>query len=137
MIRSVISDDLPWMLILAKQRFNDIDESDTFNSLSNIIASKNCLIIRGNKAVVASHVYGWMCNHKIRYSEELFLASEGDSGWEIYQLLKKSIEWAKRQNARWYEFGVGDSSKTGKSLEPLAKRLGGLISRPNHYKVVF
>lgn len=136
-MRSVILDDLPWMMSLAKYGFNDIDESDTFNSLSNIISSKNCFIIRTDKAVIASHVYGWMCNHNIRYSEELFLASQGDSGWDVYQLLKKSIDWAKSQDARWYEFGVGDSSKYGKSLEPLAKRLGGLISRPNHYKVVF
>ena len=135
-IRIACPFDIPWMLDLASESFTDFNKSDTEDFLSEIMHLERCIIFRGNHDCVGAHVYEWPYNNSIRFSEELFMASDGKSGWELYDILKKIIAWARRKNVRWFDFHLGEASKTGKSLEPFAKRLGAIALGNNTYRVI-
>jgi hypothetical protein len=135
-IRVVTVNDLPWQLELARNNFNDIDESHTANFLTEIMQLPNCIVLRGNHACMAAHVYEWPYNQSVRFAEELFMASDGKNGWEIYLLLKEIIAWVRtRGNVRWFDFHLGEASNTGRSLEPFARRLGARSLGNNTYRV--
>jgi hypothetical protein len=137
MIRQCTDSDVEWMFETGNKKFSGHDKITSimmFHTLVNMPEDR-VIAIRGEDSFGIAHCFEWMYNPTIKIAEELVLAST-KSGWEIYNILKQMTAWARKQGATDFRFSLGDASRTGKSLEPFAKRLGAVEHYPT-YRVNF
>lgn len=123
-MRRCTSVDVNWLINLAQKKFKFIDEQDSHEFLSSVVDDPNCIVLRTDSACVGVICYQFPYNKNIMLAEDLFLASESSSGWELYFLMKAVLCILKVQGVREFKFDLSSFSRPGKSLEPLARRLG-------------
>lgn len=54
------------------------------------------------------------------------ICADDDAGWQVIKLLRASIEWARKRNAKCWRI----TSDTGYDLRPLAWRIGAREVNP-------
>lgn len=123
-VRQCTLNDVPWMVGLAKKKFFNINEQDTYEFLGSVIGDANSVILRSDSCCVGSIVYPFPYNRNILMAEDLFLTSDSNSAWEFYFLFKFMLHILESRGVREFKFDLSSFSSVRKSLEPLARRVG-------------
>jgi len=131
MIRKATIDDIDWMMLVAaaaKYPKGTYEKKACRKYLESIIGNKNCLLLRGEKAVMGAAVISYPYAPSIKFGITLPIASMGNSGSELLKMTKQILQWAKDGGATHFDF----AAVTGVDLGPLAKRFNGVPISPSY-----
>ena len=130
MIRKATLADIDWMMSVAAVAYpNGTYEEEAGRKYYELMMNnKNCLILRGEKAVLGAAIVSMPYAPSIKFGTTLPIASLGNSGLELLKMTKQILEWAKDKGATHFNF----AAITGVDLGPLAKRFNGVPISPSY-----
>lgn len=128
MIRRITPEDLDWVFGVARERYQDFDETAARAWAAQSLESPKLCAIRGEHGFALGAVNSpFYAPTRIR-AYAVFIASGPRAGFEPCQLLRFLVGWAREQGAESFHLGEG----TGQSLAPLAKRIGAMTDSESY-----
>lgn len=131
-IRLCTPDDVEWMISICERLWNNIDKKDAKNTLLSFINNPDCCVIRSDFAAGGVGIYGWEFNRSHLIGEELFVGSISKNPMEALKIYRFLCNWSKDRKAAMFKFSMSADSRSGKSLNPIAKRLGAVAINSNY-----
>jgi len=132
-IREITVEDLPWGLTLALKRYTGGD-FDLFGGLGAVLQAiklDTALAVRNEHGFLIGNITTTMWTPKRRTLHLLMLCVEEGHHWSAIELLRGSIEWARKRGCRRWLF----NSDTDHRVDALAFRVGA--QRAAVYEVNF
>jgi len=129
MIRKATPEDTEWLMDLACERYpKEFDVPSARDWLANAFTLPWMMILRGDHgAGIASVTRAFY--EKTYRGHMLFIACRANKSMEGYRIVRSLSEWAFACTAESFVI----SSATTYDLEPFAKRLGAVPSKPSFY----
>jgi hypothetical protein len=121
-IRAIADDDIPWIVELCRRRYAmaGYDFGGGLIALVQAMKLDTALAWRNDHAFLVGNTQARAWAPKHRTFHILAICSEEGHHWAGVELLRGSIEWAKRQGCeRWWI-----ASETEHGVEALALRVG-------------
>lgn len=126
--RTMVHDDIPWILSLAHERYGEFDPGGALTFLLQALRSPITLMLRTESAfLIANHVAPpWW--PKRRECHVMFLCAGEGAHWQAVGLLRESVAWARLQGCVRWRF----HSETGFAVDALCRRVGAHEDSPRY-----
>ena len=122
-VRRCTKDDIPWLLELARNRYDGVNIESIGHWIDGAADNTNLLFIRTDHAAVSAAVFYPVYAPDKPKGGTLYIVSEKPAPWQVLALLKYARGWAKSKGCRGEKAFTIDST-TGYDIAPLALRLG-------------
>lgn len=115
-------DDLPWLHSVFRKRYPNHDAATTERWFRAVVVREvlNIFAARTDDALVVAlaTVTPWLPGEP--EVNIVCICADDDAGWQVINLLRASIEWARKRNAVCWRI----TSDTDYDVSPLAMRVG-------------
>jgi len=132
-IREITADDIPWVAWLCRTRYDMVnyDEKGGLVALTQAMRLDTAVAWRTDHGFLVGNITTTLWMPKYRTLHVLALCVEEGHHWAAIELLRGSIEWARKRGCRRWLF----NSDTDHRVDALAFRVGA--QRAAVYEVNF